>query len=69
MAESRDPSGIKSLSSQWPSSMPGRGRVHIGVGINWDAKGSFARAAMKGVIERVDLHWASSAVFPAWEAD
>jgi hypothetical protein len=48
---------------------PGRGRVHIGFGIDWDAKGSFARAAMKGVIEHVDLHWASSAVFPAWEAN
>jgi hypothetical protein len=48
---------------------PGRGRVHIGFGIDGDAKGSFARAAMKGVIERVDLHGASSAVFPAGEAD
>jgi hypothetical protein len=48
---------------------PGRRRVHIGFGINRDAKGSFARAAMKGVIERVDLHGASSPVFPAWEPD
>jgi hypothetical protein len=48
---------------------PGRGRLHISFGIDWDAKGLLARAAMKGIIERVDLHGASSAVFPAREAD
>jgi hypothetical protein len=64
MAESGDPSGIKSLSSQWSSLVPGSA-----FGIDWDAKGSFVRAAMKGLIERVDLHGVSSAVFPAWEAD